>query len=161
MTRSSALDRLSASLDYPMLVVTAASRREVTGCLVGFFSQCSIHPLRYCVFLSKANHTFPIARRSSHLMVHLLDRKQHDLASHFGELTGDEVDKFDGVKWKPGPDGRTPRLTDVDAWIFGKVVDRHDTGDHVAHMLQPVTAKSPRRLRQLGFQDVRDLKAGH
>jgi hypothetical protein len=24
-----------------------------------------------------------------------------------------------------------------------------------------VSAKGPRRLRQLGFQDVRDLKAGH
>jgi flavin reductase (DIM6/NTAB) family NADH-FMN oxidoreductase RutF len=159
--RGSALERLVSSLDYPMIVVTAASRREVTGCLVGFFSQCSMDPIRLAVFLSKANHTFPIARRASHLMIHFLDRKQHGLASHFGELTGDEADKFEGVRWKTGPDGRTPRLTDVDAWVFGRVIDRRDTGDHVAHILEPVSAKSPRRLRQLGFQDVRDLKAGH
>jgi flavin reductase (DIM6/NTAB) family NADH-FMN oxidoreductase RutF len=159
--RTSALDRLVASLDYPMIIVTAASRREITGCLVGFFTQCSLEPARFAVFMSKANHTYPVARRASHLMVHFLSRKQHGLASHFGELTGDEVDKFDGIRWKTGPDGRTPRLTDVDAWMFGRVIARHDTGDHVAHVLEPVSVKSPRRLRQLGFQEVRDLKAGH
>lgn len=159
--RAAGVDRLVASLDYPMIVVTAASRREVTGCLVGFFTQCSLDPVRFAVYLSKANHTFPIARRCSHLMLHFLDRKQHAMASHFGQLTGDEVDKFAGLEWKPGPDGRTPRLADVDAWVFGRVVDRRDAGDHVAHILEPVAAKSPRRFRQLGFQDVRDLKAAH
>lgn len=159
--RGTSMARLTASLDYPMLIVTAASRREITGCLVGFFSQCSMDPVRFCVFLSKANHTFPIARRASHLMVHFLDHRQHELAAHFGELTGDEVDKFAGIKWKPGPDGRTPRLTSAGAWMFGKVLNRHDTGDHVAHILDPVAGKSPRKFRQLGFQDVRDLDAAH
>jgi flavin reductase (DIM6/NTAB) family NADH-FMN oxidoreductase RutF len=173
--KPTAFDRLTGGLDHPMVVVTAASRRVVAGCLVGFSTQCSMDPPRYCVFLSKANHTYEIARKAGHLMVHFLDHRQHDLAALFGEHSaydgadvtddrggappGAPVDKFAAVRWRPGPDGRTPRLTDVDAWLFGRVVSRHDAGDHVAFVLDPVRTRAPRRLRQLGFQDVRDLHA--
>ncbi|HEX7096935.1 MAG TPA: flavin reductase family protein [Acidimicrobiales bacterium] len=159
--RRSAFDRLMTSLDHPMAIVTAATRREAAGCLVGFFTQCSIDPPRLCVYLSKPNHTYRVARRASHLMVHFPGRRQRDLAALFGEQTGDEVDKFACVRWRPGPDGRTPRLLDVDAWVFGKVIGRHDAGDHVAHVLEPLRVRAPRKVRQLGYQDVRDLEAAH
>ena len=168
--KPSAFDRLMGSLDHPMVIVTAASRRAVGGCLVGFSVQCSLDPPRYCVFLSKANHTYEVARRAGHLMVHFLDRRQHDLAALFGEHSDapdpdadpdDTVSKFDLVTWRPGPDSRTPRLADVDAWLFGKVVSRHDAGDHVGFVLDPVRVRTPRRLRPLGFQEVRDLRAAH
>jgi len=147
-----------------MAVVTAASRGEIAGCLVGFQTQCSLDPPRLCVFLSRATYTQTVARKASHLMVHFLDQRQHDLASHFGEHTGDptspeHVDKFATVRWRPGPDKRTPKLTDVDAWVFGKIRDRFDGGDHEAFLLDPVRAGAPRRVRQLGFQQVRDLDA--
>jgi flavin reductase (DIM6/NTAB) family NADH-FMN oxidoreductase RutF len=164
--KPSAFDRLMGSLDRPMVIVTAAHRRAIGGCLVGFSVQCSMDPPRYCVFLSKANHTYEVARRAGHLLVHFLDRRQHELAALFGEHTDEPdpgedepVDKWDVVTWRPGPDGRTPRLADVDAWIFAKVVSRHDAGDHVAFILDPVRVRTPRRLRQLGYQDVRDLTA--
>jgi len=159
--RSNALERLTGSLDYPMLVVTAATRRERSGCLVSFFTQCSIDPPRFCVYLSEANHTYLVARRATHLLVHFLDRKQHDLAASFGESTGDVVDKFDGVRWRPGPDGRTPRLTEVDAWMFGRIERRVDGGDHRGHVLEPLQVRWPRRFRALGYQAVRDLHAAH
>jgi flavin reductase (DIM6/NTAB) family NADH-FMN oxidoreductase RutF len=159
--RSSAFERLTSSLNYPMLVVTAASRREIGGCLVGFFSQCSIDPPRFCVYISEANHTYGVARRASHLLVHFLDRRQHDLAAHFGELSGDTVDKFDGVPWRPGPDGRTPRIGGVDAWLFGRIEGRHSGGDHRGFVLEPLQVRCPRRFRQLDYQDVRDLVAAH
>jgi flavin reductase (DIM6/NTAB) family NADH-FMN oxidoreductase RutF len=168
--KPTAFERLMGALDHPMVIVTAASRRAIGGCLVGFSVQCSMDPPRYCVFLSKANHTYEVARRAGHLMVHFLDRRQHDLAALFGEHSdepdpdraepdAEPFDKFAHVAWRAGPDGRTPRLTDVDAWLFGKVVSRHDAGDHVAFVLDPVRTRTPRRLRQLGFQDVRDLRA--
>jgi flavin reductase (DIM6/NTAB) family NADH-FMN oxidoreductase RutF len=158
---SSAFDRLTSSLEYPMVIVTAATRRDIAGCLVGFHTQCSLDPPRYCVYLSTANHTYRVARRASHLLVHFLDRRQHELAQHFGELTGDEVDKFASVRWRPGPDGRTPRLVDVDTWLFGRVERRHDAGDHVAFVLDLVHTRRARRFSQLDFQQVRDLRAPH
>src|SRR5581483_8280772 len=66
-----ALQRLAAHLDSPMVIVTAAApdgRRS--GCLVGFFTQCSIHPPRLLPCISKANHTFEVARAAPVLAVH-------------------------------------------------------------------------------------------
>ena len=83
--KPTAFERLMGGLDHPMVVVTAASRRAIGGCLVGFSTQCSLDPPRYCVFLSKANHTYEVARKAGHLMVHFLDHRQHDLAALFGE----------------------------------------------------------------------------
>ena len=78
-----------ASFDVPMIVVTASDGGRIAGCLVGFSGQSSIDPLRYVVYLSKLNHTYRVARRSTHLMVHFLASDQLELARHFGELTGD------------------------------------------------------------------------
>jgi hypothetical protein len=49
---------IASSLDAALIVVTAAEGRQRAGCLVGFHSQSSIEPWRYCVWLSKANYTY-------------------------------------------------------------------------------------------------------
>ena len=100
-----AFEALMADLDQPSYVVTAADGDERAGCLVGFATQCSIEPLRFAVWLSKLNHTYRVARSSSGLVVHLLREGDAELARHFGGETGDEVDKFSGLDWSPGPDG--------------------------------------------------------
>jgi len=51
------LGTIMSALDTPLVVVTAAETQERAGCLVGFHCQSSIEPARYCVRLSKANHT--------------------------------------------------------------------------------------------------------
>ncbi|MDH6565840.1 flavin reductase (DIM6/NTAB) family NADH-FMN oxidoreductase RutF [Streptomyces sp. SAI-117] len=81
-------------LDPDMCVVTAAAGGERAGCLVGFASQCSMEPVRYVVWLSKANRTYRVARTASRLAVHLLTREQRALAELFGGRTGDRTDKF-------------------------------------------------------------------
>ena len=55
-------DAFMDRLNPEMCVVTAASGTERSGCLVGFSAQCSIEPARYAVWLSKANHTYGVAR---------------------------------------------------------------------------------------------------
>lgn len=59
-----AFDSVMASLDAPMAVVTTAVDDERAGCLIGFHAQSSIDPGRYCVWLSKANHTYRVAWRA-------------------------------------------------------------------------------------------------
>lgn len=99
------LDPFTDVIDGPMYVVTTAADEEQAGCLVGFASQCSIDPARYMVWLSKANHTFGVARRATHLTVHVLRREQRELARWFGSETGDRVDKFERVSWRPSEAG--------------------------------------------------------
>jgi flavin reductase (DIM6/NTAB) family NADH-FMN oxidoreductase RutF len=121
-----------ALLDPTMIVVTASDGRERDGCLVGFHAQASIEPLQHCVWLSKANHTFELARGASHLGVHLLTGADHDLAERFGGQRGDEVDKFAGLDVTEGP-GSTPLLTACPNRFVLRVHDTFDVGgDHVA-----------------------------
>ncbi len=154
--------RLVSGLDYPMYVVTAASGGARSGCLVGFGTQCSIHPPRYWVCLSKRNRTYEVARGADVLAVHVLGADDADVARLFGEETGDDVDKFARCRWEPGPDGATPVLTSCRGWFLGRVLDRVDAGDHVSFLLEPVWAEAgdgdgP----ALGFQQAKGLEPGH
>lgn len=158
-----ALSRITAALDYPMLVVTTASGGERSGCLVGFHTQCSIDPPRFLVCISKANHTFALARRAGTLVMHFLTDDDLELAKLFGEETGDEVDKFALYDWRPGPDG-VPVLAGVSGWLAARVLDRLDAGDHLALLVEPFAGEAGEpgeRPRQLGFQDVREMEPGH
>src|SRR5262249_36039510 len=90
-----ALGDITGELDYPMLIVTTASRSGGRdGCLVGFHTQCSMDPLRWAVFLSVMNRTYRIALDAEVLGLHFPAASDHDLAELFGSMTGDEVDKF-------------------------------------------------------------------
>lgn len=156
-----ALAALTRDLDHPMVVVTTAADGERSGCLVGFFSQCSVRPVRLAVFLSVTNHTFAVAERASHLAVHLLTEDQRGLAELFGSTTGDAVDKLARCDWHEGPGG-TPVLDECRSWVVGRIRDRRSCGDHVMHVLEPEAARhATRPFRGLGFQAVVDLDPGH
>jgi flavin reductase (DIM6/NTAB) family NADH-FMN oxidoreductase RutF len=152
-------DRFIGGLDYPMLVVTVSQDGERSGCLVGFATQCSIDPPQLLVCLSKANHTYRLARDADLLAVHVPAHDQHDLAELFGGETDDEVDKFARCAWSEGPGGtpllKTPRR------LVGRVLARHDLGDHVGFLLEPVTAERIDDRPALTLQMVGDVTPGH
>ena len=153
-------DTVMASLDNPMAVVTAAAGDERAGCLVGFHAQSGIDPERYCIWLSKANHTYRIGLRSPHLGVHFLTRDDLALAELFGTRTGDEVDKFERCAWRPGPDG-VPLLDECPNRFVGRVVERIDFGDHVGMALEPFFAEADEDSAQLGFHRAKRIEPGH
>lgn len=147
-------------LDGPMAIVTAAARGERAGCLVGFSSQCSIDPELYMVWLSDKNRTFRIAASADHLAVHFPTPEHWELAELFGTETGDAVDKFEQCTWHDGPGG-VPLLDDIPDWFVGRVHTRSATGDHSAHLLEPIEASTSESWRQLGFQQAKILDPGH
>jgi flavin reductase (DIM6/NTAB) family NADH-FMN oxidoreductase RutF len=155
-----AFDTIVTDVDGPAYVVTTAVGAERDGCLVGFATQCSIDPSRFGVWLSKQNRTYRIALSAETLVVHLLRQGDHDLAHLFGGETGDDVDKFIDVEWRPGPDG-CPVLARCD-WFAGSIIERVDTGDHVAFLLAPHDGECKRSgTRQLRMQEIGDIEAGH
>ncbi|HVF21020.1 MAG TPA: flavin reductase family protein [Mycobacteriales bacterium] len=158
---AAALEILVASLDYPMVVVTAAAGEVVGGCLVGFWSQCSIDPPRLLVCLSKRNHTYRVASRARALAVHFLRSDNLGLARLFGEQTGDEVDKLAQLEWRAGLAG-VPVISGVRGWVAGPVHDRMDLGDHVGHVVDVVGGGvEGDAADSLTFQHVRDFQPGH
>lgn len=152
---------IASSLDTPLIVVTAAEGREQAGCLVGFHSQSSIEPLRYCVWLSKANHTYRVAQRSSHLAIHFLTEPDLPLAERFGTLTGDRTDKFAGLRTAPGPGG-VPLLADCPHRLVVRRTTLVDEGgDHVCVMTEPVDVRTGGRFRPLRLSQAAHLEPGH
>jgi flavin reductase (DIM6/NTAB) family NADH-FMN oxidoreductase RutF len=156
-----AFTTLMSSVDTPLIVVTTAEAGERAGCLVGFHAQSSIDPERYCVWLSKANHTYRVGLRSSHLAVHFLTEADLPLAERFGTRTGDEVDKFAGLEVTAGP-GDVPVLADCPNWLVGR---RHvlldEGGDHVGVILDPVARHSGGRFTPLRLSRADHLTPGH
>jgi flavin reductase (DIM6/NTAB) family NADH-FMN oxidoreductase RutF len=152
---------LTSSLDTPLIVVTAAEGQEKAGCLVGFHCQSSIEPVRYCVWLSKANHTYRVALRSTHLAIHFLTAADLPLADRFGTLTGDRTDKFAGLPVRPGPGG-VPVLAHSPHWLAARrttVLD--EGGDHVCFLTAPVEVHGGQPFAPLRLSQAAHLEPGH
>ncbi|MGW2723523.1 flavin reductase family protein [Streptomyces sp. NPDC001492] len=154
------LDAFMGRLSPDMCVVTAAAGEQRSGCLVSFSSQCSIRPVRYVVWISRANHTYAVARAADCLAVHLLTREQHELAALFGGRTGDRTDKFAHVPWTRGHGGAVV-LEEAAAWFVGSVEQRVDGGDHVGFVLTPEDWGSRAEGPLLRLDDARDISPGH
>ena len=149
-----------AELDYPMFIVTVASRRERAGCLVGFTTQCSIDPPRFLVCISDKNRTYRVARDSDVMIVHLVPEDATELAELFGARTGDDLDKFEHCRWRPGPRG-VPVLEECGNWFAGHIVDRVNAGDHRAFLLDPFQAASDPDSGSFVFHRARRMEPGH
>jgi flavin reductase (DIM6/NTAB) family NADH-FMN oxidoreductase RutF len=149
------------SRDADLIVVTTAEAGERAGCLVGFHTQSSMGPERYCVWLSKANHTYRVAQRSTHLAIHFLTAADRGLAERFGTLTGDRTDKFAGLAVAPGPAG-VPVLADCPHWLAVRRTALLDEGgDHACVITEPLAAHSGGPFRPLRLSDVGHLVPGH
>ena len=156
---ASPFERLVASLDYPLYVVTTAVGDEPTGCLIGFATQCSIHPPRFLACISKKNHTLLVARRAACVAVHIIEEQDKSIAELFGGETGDEVDKFARVSWHWAHG--VPILDACGRWFAGSVLEQIDLGDHVGFLLEPIDTEQNASSQQLTFQRARDIEPGH
>lgn len=159
MEQAKAFARLVSALDYPLYVVTTCVNDEPTGCLIGFATQCSIHPPRFLACISRKNHTFHLAKSAPVLAVHVVDKWNKAIADLFGGETGDEVDKFARVSWHR-IDG-VPVIDDCVRWFTGRVIERLDLGDHVGHLLEPIRVEAGPISGQLTYQQARDIEPGH
>ena len=158
---TSPFTQLSAQLDYPLYIVTTtADDGERSGCLIGFATQCSIHPPRFLACISKQNHTFDVIRRASVVAVHLTDAAQEHLAELFGGETGDEIDKLARTSWHE--EYGVPVLDECERWFAGLIERQVDFGDHVGFVLKPLVQDAAGDGEQLTFQQAKDeIKAGH
>lgn len=160
----SAFDRVVAAVDPALYVVTVAAGDDRDGCLIGFGSQVSIDPPRFLACLSTSNRTYRVAQGARTVVVHALSADQRELAKLFGGETGDEVDKFAQCAWTAGADG-TPVLDGCPLWFAGRILERHELGDHVGFLLEPIETQAPiehpEGYQALRLSHARDIEAGH
>jgi flavin reductase (DIM6/NTAB) family NADH-FMN oxidoreductase RutF len=148
-------------IDYPYFVVTVRSpEAEMSGCLAGFVTQCSIDPPNFLVCISKVNLTLGVAERSPGMGLHLLGQHQVDLARLFGEETGDVVDKFASVDWRLGPTG-APLLVDAAVSMEGQILGHFSVGDHEAFLMRGARAVAGNHSGLLTYRSAPTLHPGH
>jgi flavin reductase (DIM6/NTAB) family NADH-FMN oxidoreductase RutF len=158
---SDPFDDIMSCLDNALIVVTTAEGHERAGCLVGFHAQSSMDPGRYAVWLSKANYTYRVALRATHLGIGFLTSADPSLAERFGTLTGDKTDKFAGLRMSLGAGG-VPVLADIPHWaILRRIALLDEGGDHVCVTGEPVAAGSSGPFEPLRLSHVGHLRPGH
>ena len=156
-----AFEAIAKGFDPPLVIVTTAAGDQRAGCVVGFHSQCSIDPLRYAVWLSKANLTYRVALLATHVAVHVPVAGDKELVELFGGTTGDEVDKFARCEWTAGPGG-VPLLAACPNRIVLERVSLHDDGgDHVCCVGEPVHAETTGELDPMRLSMAGDIEPGH
>lgn len=156
-----AMAAYSQRVDFPLHVVTTASDQgELAGCVAGFVTQCSIAPPRFLICISKVNHTYFVSESSDAIALHLLGEDQVEVASLFGEESGDTVDKFTRCDWAAGVTG-APVLSECAAWLEGAVMDRWSVGDHQALLVRPVAGGGGLARGLLTVRSAPDFRPGH
>lgn len=159
--REEAFEDLMAAANPPLVIVTTSAEGQPAGCLVGFHVQSSIQPSQYCVWLSKANHTYRVALRATHLAVHFVSEDDVDLAEHFGTTTGEDTDKFAGLSFETGPGG-VPLLTALPQRLVGARTAMLDlSGDHVCVELAVEQAWGDDDFEPLRLRAAQHLTPGH
>ncbi len=114
---------------YPtgVAVVTAvAEDGRPAGMVVGTFSSVSLDPPMVAFFPAVDSRSFQQIRTARAFCVNVLAADQEALCRRFA--TGG-VDKFEGVRWRPGPLG-APILEDAVSWVECTFQDVREAGDH-------------------------------
>lgn len=156
-----AFDTLMASTDPTLIVFTTAAEDERAGCLVGFHAQSSITPQHYCVWLSKANHTYRVSLRATHFAVHFLTATDAALAEHFGTLSGEDTDKFAGLDVDPDENG-VPLLTACpNRMTLERIAVLDDGSDHVCLTTRVHSANTKGAFEPLRLANATHLVPGH
>jgi flavin reductase (DIM6/NTAB) family NADH-FMN oxidoreductase RutF len=159
--RVEAFDTIMAAADPPLVVLTTAAENERAGCLVGFHAQSSMTPRHYCVWLSKANHTYLAGLRASHFALHFLAENDLGLAQRFGTLCGDVIDKFDGLDLDIDRNG-VPLLTACPNRLLLERVAMLDVGgDHVCLTTEVTSSQTGGPFVALRVSAASDLDPGH
>lgn len=156
-----AFGTLMAAANPPLIVVTTAAEGELAGCLVGFHVQSSIEPEHYCVWLSKANHTYRVSLRATHFGVHFLTADDLSLAERFGSQSGEDTDKFADLDVELDQHGVPQLAACPNRMLLERITVLDDGGDHVCLTARVFSAHTGGSFVPLRVSDATHLDPGH
>lgn len=157
----SAFDTLMAAADPAMLVITTAAGGTRAGCLVGFHAQSSISTEPYCLWLSKANHTYRVAHEATHFAAHFLTADDFGVAEHFGTLTGESTDKFADLDVTIDDTGVPLLGACPNRMVLQRIALLDDGGDHVCLTTKVLSAESAGWFPPFRVSDAEGIVPGH
>ncbi len=156
-----AFGTLMASTDPPLIVLTTAAEDEQVGCLVGFHAQSSIDPQHYCVWLSKANHSYRVGLRAKHFAVHFLTTEDLEVAERFGTVSGEDADKFAGIDVDLDENGVPLLSACPNRMTLERIAVLDDGSDHVCLTTRVTSAHTTGSFEPLHVSSATHLDPGH
>lgn len=106
--------------------ITAHSDGQPVGFACQSFSALSLDPPAVALFPARTSTTWPRIRAAGRFCVNILADDQREVCRRLGRSG---ADKFDGLGWRPSPNG-SPLLDDSLAWIDCALEREVDGGDH-------------------------------
>jgi flavin reductase (DIM6/NTAB) family NADH-FMN oxidoreductase RutF len=152
---------LMASADPSLIVLTTTAENQQAGCLVGFHAQSSIEPEHYCVWMSKANHTYRVSLRAKHFAAHFLTIEDVALAERFGTLCGADTDKFADIDFALDRTGVPLLKACPNRLSLERIAVLDDGSDHVCLTTRVTSAETAGSFVPLRVSAVSDLEPGH
>jgi flavin reductase (DIM6/NTAB) family NADH-FMN oxidoreductase RutF len=156
-----AFGTLMDSADPPLIVLTTVAEDERAGCVVGFHTQSSITPPHYCVWLSKANHTYRVGLRATHFAVHFLTEADLSIAERFGTVSGEDTDKFAGLDVDLDENGVPLLGACPNRMSLERIAVLDDGGDHVCLATRVRSAATSGSFVPLRLSSAAHLDPGH
>ena len=114
-------------------VVTASDGGQSDGFTAAWLTQVAFEPLLLALSVNPGNATWPLMQRSGRFVINVLKAGQHDLARHFGTVSGRDTDKL-SVARVIRPDAGATVLADAAAWLDCRLEQQIAAGDHIVVM---------------------------
>ncbi|MDQ3658376.1 MAG: flavin reductase family protein [Actinomycetota bacterium] len=116
-------------LTHGVYVLATRRGRETSGMTAAWVTQVSEKPPCLAISVRGDRYTHDHIMQSATFSLSVLRDDQGDVATHFGETSGEYVDKFLGVPYGLTPSG-SPHLLDCLAYLDCRVLDTMRAGDH-------------------------------
>lgn len=97
------------------------------GFVVGSFTSVSLAPPLVAFLPAKSSTSWPRIERAKRFCVNILSAEHEELCRRFAEKN---VDRFDGVRWRPAAASGAPIIEGVVAWIDCELEGITEAGDH-------------------------------
>jgi flavin reductase (DIM6/NTAB) family NADH-FMN oxidoreductase RutF len=145
------LKSIMAGKDYELNIVTSTDGSTINGLIVAWITQVSIEPPLMAVCLGLKKYTRELVDRSGVMAINILAQDQADMVAAFGYRSGREIDKFEGVRYRPGVTG-SPILENASAYLDCRVTESLEAGDHRLYVAEVIDCDLLSEKPRLAYQ---------
>ena len=128
-------------LTHGVYVLGSRRGREVTAMAAAWVARASERPPCVAVAVRDDRYTRDIVAESSVFSLSVLREDQVNVATYFGDTSGEYHDKFQGIPYGKTPAG-APVLLDCLAYLDCRVLDTVRAGDHTVFVGEVTAAET-------------------
>lgn len=127
-------------LTHGVYVLGSRRGREVTAMAAAWVTQASERPPCVAVAVRDDRYTRDLVAESSIFSLSVLREDQVEVATYFGDTSGEYHEKFQGIPYGQTPGG-APFLLDCMAYLDCRVMDTVRAGDHTVFVGEVTAAE--------------------